>query len=255
EAMYKIPGYDNYYGSPKSRRLGLYAEPPTRYIDEDTVPRDGSELIFQSQIENVLPEVPFLKASHYLQTNSIVFNPYSHEYQAFCRCVVGEFYDMRKTLMTLNLRENYPIDWELSNKDEKDWCLFCLGSELCFKIYPLGLSYTQPSKSRDPLLSLGCYLSQDEIMILIKYLFNWFQMIGMEHAIAKWLYVLLVLQKRYLNEEEEQFFETFRDECGKRLNSANSETMRLHLIYQIINDNFCAVKIVTSFPARAPINE
>ncbi|GFU18642.1 hypothetical protein NPIL_1471 [Nephila pilipes] len=94
-------------------------------------------------------------------------------------------------------------------------------------------------------------------MNLIKYLFNWFQLIGMEHAIAKWLYVLLVLQKRYLNEEEEQFFEIFRDECGKRLNSANSEAVRLHLIYQIINNNFCAVKdkIVTSFQTRPSINE
>ncbi|GFT76864.1 uncharacterized protein NPIL_479591 [Nephila pilipes] len=182
-------------------------------------------------------------------------NPH-YEYQARCERLLREFEDTRKILMEQDLQKMYPLNCEISNKDEEKLCYFCLGYDLFCKIYR-PRSHHQFMESQDPLLNIVSHFTQNDIMILIKYLHRWFVLIGMENAIAKWLYALLSVLKKDLDEEEERFFETFRDECAERLEDCHSsEAMNLHLIYLIIHNYFCAgmYKIVRHFQALGSMN-
>ncbi|GFW98873.1 uncharacterized protein TNCV_4655001 [Trichonephila clavipes] len=121
-------------------------------------------------------------------------------------------------------------------KDEKEWCLYLFGSKICKRICGTCESGIE---GQGPLLSLILYYTQDEVQMLIKLIHQWFLVIGMQKAMAMWLYALLACLETPLDEDFQKFLENFLTDC-KEYRKVDPFDVQVYYITILLFHNFCA---------------
>ncbi|GFU56656.1 uncharacterized protein TNCV_3930491 [Trichonephila clavipes] len=182
----------------------MVIQPPRRHIDLHTIPQDGYEFIHRARLEDDddLENSSLLSKMKALE---LVAKEKARDFSLF-----AEKLQMKKTI----LQQKFPRNREdfYPKSDEVEWCRFLLGSKLCSKIYRTRDTGVQ---GHLPLLSLILYFSQDEIQMLIEYIYQWFLEIGMEEAMCMWLYALFACLEKPVDDNFQQVLEKFHFECKR----------------------------------------
>ncbi|GFY61871.1 uncharacterized protein TNIN_347891 [Trichonephila inaurata madagascariensis] len=212
----------------ENKNSGLVIEPATRAIDMDTVPRDGFEFIHQARLEE---DLMGSNADSNLKVLQLSTREKARDFSFFATKLKTE-----KTV----LKQRFPRCeefWQDEEKDEVGWCQLLLGSELCAEIYEKDDTGVQ---GHLPLLSHILYFSQDEIQMIIKYLYQWFVKIGMKSPIPMWLYALLACLELPVDVDFQQVLEDFQMECKRYLKYEDEYDLHVYFILAILFENFCA---------------
>ncbi|GFS39162.1 hypothetical protein TNIN_52711 [Trichonephila inaurata madagascariensis] len=128
--------------------LALDVQRPTRLINLDTYPQDGSEFIHLSRlIELYTLETPFFSA---------------RQRKMYRYRVVAQLFEKRAMHFKQNratLVKKFPLQFDLpGKKDKKEWCKVCLGSKLYNEIYDEPCN--EEVEGYHPLLSIVSHLEQ-----------------------------------------------------------------------------------------------
>ncbi|GIX74643.1 uncharacterized protein CEXT_646481, partial [Caerostris extrusa] len=172
---------------------GFYVEKPIRKITLDTIPKDGHEFIHLQRLKNYRDDQ--IDAS-----------------QDLGRKKISEFNILRKKFHADKkaLTERFPKQIEVPGDSDEEWCMFCLGSELCSTIYQNKTSCNTSGNLIEghlPLLSIVLHFSQETLMLLLKYHYSWFLIIGMHEDLCMWMYALFVCLENSCNEEYKEILE------------------------------------------------
>ncbi|GFW04640.1 uncharacterized protein TNCV_3066581 [Trichonephila clavipes] len=211
------------------KRGWMVIQPPQRHIDLHTIPQDGYEFIHRARLEedDDLENSSLLSKMKALE---LVAKEKARDFSLF-----AEKLQMKKTI----LQQKFPRNREnvYPKSDEVEWCRFLLGSKLCSKIYRTRDTGVQ---GHLPLLSLILYFSQDEIQMLIEYIYQWFLEIGMEEAMCMWLYALFACLEKPVDDNFQQVLEKFHFECKRYLKHDYKYDVRVYFILVLVYQNFCA---------------
>ncbi|GFQ84272.1 uncharacterized protein TNCT_459631 [Trichonephila clavata] len=121
-------------------------------------------------------------------------------------------------------------------KDEKEWCLYLFGSKICEEIY----GTCEPGiKGHEPLFSFILYYNQDEVKLLITLIYQWFLMIGMKKVMAMWLYALLAVLEKPVDENFQQVLENFFADCKNYMKEDPFDILVYYILILLFH-NFCA---------------
>ncbi|GFW29888.1 uncharacterized protein TNCV_2673381 [Trichonephila clavipes] len=185
------------------KRDGMVIQPPQRHIELHTIPQDGYEFIHRAMLEEDDLENSSLLSK--MKALELVAKEKARDFSLFAAKL-----QMKKTI----LQQKFPRNREdfYPKSDEVEWCRFLLGSKLCSKIYRTRDTGVQ---GHLPLLSLILYFSQDEIQMLIVYIYQWFLEIGMEEAMCMWLYALFACLEKPVDDNFQQVLEKFHFECKR----------------------------------------
>ncbi|GBM82881.1 hypothetical protein AVEN_183738-1 [Araneus ventricosus] len=232
--------------SDKITKKGLFIQHHTRrpysvqfqFIDSDTVPLGGNEFNLKSklkesdvsctQIEELTIEIPQEKEQRHMRQCAIRYAEKFSEYAQILK-KEKEF-----------LKKKFPRKVKIPEVEITDWCLFCLGSRLYSKIYGEKQS-EKPSKEVGhlPVLSIIVHLNQHKVLMVLKYLHDWFLNLGMEESLGMWVYALLACLNKPLDEYNEKFLERFHNSCEIHLKDCDEyEMYRLYRISAIL-EYFC----------------
>ncbi|GFV78916.1 integrase catalytic domain-containing protein [Trichonephila clavipes] len=210
----------------ENKNSGLVIEPATRPIDLDTIPQDGFEFIHQARLQEELVDSV---ADSNLKELELLTKKKARDF-----CLFATELKTKKT----TLQQQFPRDEDFcQKKDEVEWCQFLLGSKLCAEIYETDDTGVQ---GQLPLLSFILYFSQDEIQILIKYIYQWFLKIGMPKPLSMWLYALLACLEIPVDVNFQQVLENFQMECKRYLKYDYAYDVQVYFISDILFENFCA---------------
>ncbi|GFY55423.1 uncharacterized protein TNIN_83391 [Trichonephila inaurata madagascariensis] len=207
----------------------MVVEAPRRHIDLDTIPSDGYEYIHKTR----------LAEDYDLEKNPLVSKMKALELVA--KEKAQDFILFATKLQTKKsiLQQKFPRNSEdfFPKSDEVEWCQFLLGSKLCSKIYRTRDTGVQ---GHLPLLNLILYFSQDEIQMLIEYMYQWFLEIGMEESMSMWLYALFACLEKPVDDNFQQVLENFHFECKRYLKFDYKYDVRVYFILVLLFQNFCA---------------
>ncbi|GFR25373.1 uncharacterized protein TNCT_464001 [Trichonephila clavata] len=213
---------------PQRAPLAFLIERPTRKITANTVPRDGFEFIHKSRQEDLISGALYMLSP---RQKNLVWNR-----------KMADFFKKRAIRLQAdekNLVKNFPLKINLPAKDEKQWCLFCLGSGLYNEVYVEPCD--EKVEANLPLLSIVSHLKQDMVKLVLRYLYRWFLIINMNESIALWVYSLLSYLKHPVDARYQSFLNIFKAEIRKRLSTSKKYNYRrLCLILTILNKNFSA---------------
>lgn len=133
----------------------------------------------------------------------------------------------RRFLKRLNPQEHqFP-------KTEFGWCIFTLGSEWASCIY--GTKHIgRPRYGRQPKINIVIHLKQKEIMYLIKCMWKWFQVIGMDNDLSRWLFALFSCLSKPFDEKAFELLDRFYSDIEAEIADDNEEAVRLYLIRSIM---------------------
>lgn len=216
--------------SPHFMKPVLVVERATRRITLDTVPQDGSEFIHKSRLEEELSLKP-----HEMNERQILKQWAKKKALEFSK------YAIKLQNARAYLINKFPLIYDLPGKDEKKWCLFCLGSELYEEIYkePCG----EKVESHSPILSIVTHLQQSMVKAVLKYLYRWFLAIGMNVSIGRWVYSLFTCLEHPVDERCQKFIEVFKVACKKRMKVCGDKTEQdqLHLIFACLDHHFIEI--------------
>lgn len=223
----------------------LYVEPLHYPMDFKKFPTNGHEYIHQVRLEeaSIFPEV-FQENSESLpvccpeEVAVPKMSPIS--LQQWKRKEANSFSYLAGELKTYKeqLKKNFPPKSVPPIGNEKGWCLFSLGSDLYAKIYVE--EKPQDTDGNFPYLSIVLYLSQKDVVILLEYMKNWLNVIGMDHSLCRWIYSLLACVVKPLNDECEMFLEDLCDDVVQKSKVCDeSEKNQFHLISAILKNYFC----------------
>ncbi|GFT74412.1 uncharacterized protein NPIL_283101 [Nephila pilipes] len=219
----------------KELRKKLYAKqknqnvkPPTRHIDPNTVPQDGSQY---NHISNPREDLAAECTNKDSKGESKL-----HGEQLACEFSI-EAKKLKKSKTTP--QQNCPKKIEnFYEKSDKEWCLFLFGSEICAEIYD---TCTEGIEGHLPHSTSILYFSQDEIKVLIKYIYEWFVLIGMKREMSTWLYALFSsLEKPDEDDEFQEFLEEFLIKLKKYTRKYDCDDLHLYLVVNMLEQNFCA---------------
>ncbi|GFU35919.1 uncharacterized protein NPIL_610561 [Nephila pilipes] len=217
---------DDMYFSQKA----LYVEPPTRHIDLSTIPQDGSEFIHKSRLLEDLA------------VEAVIRNP-KKSWKVSAKKMARVFSSLAAKLKTSKalgiLQKKFPkkTEYFYKKKNDKDWCLFLFGSEICAEIYG---KCKKGMEGHLPVLSCVIYFSQVEIQMIIKLIYQWFLMFGMKDEFSMWLYALLACLDKPVDDDFQEFLEEFRSECKKYVKEQNPADKYAYFISVLLAKNFCA---------------
>ncbi|GBM88922.1 hypothetical protein AVEN_166608-1 [Araneus ventricosus] len=222
----------------------LFVEHPTRPINLKTVPRDGSEFIHKSRLEDanlsfIRKEDPEGKPQEENEQKRM---------RQWARKGAAEFSHYALTFSSdkarAYLKKKFPRKLKFPRNEPaciQEWCVFCLGSKLCSEIY--GEMYEEPSEEIEgnlPFLSIIAHFNQYTAFTVLKNLHEWFLSLGMEESIGRWVYAVFACIRKPLDEDSKELIETFYNDCEKRLKDCDeSERLRLYLISAILEYYFC----------------
>ncbi|CAL1288769.1 unnamed protein product [Larinioides sclopetarius] len=240
----KVSGEDSGDELYQLTQKALFVEHPTRAIDLETVPRDGSEYIHKSRLENA--NLSFIRKED-TEDKPLEENEQKRMRQ-WARKGAAEFSHYALTFSSDKVRaflkKKFPKRLKFPKNgpaNKQRWCVFCLGSKLCSEIY--GEKYEEPSEEVEgnlPFLSIVAHLNQYTAFAVLKNLHEWFLSLGMEESIGRWIYAVFACIRKPLNESSKEFIETFYNDCEKRLKDCDeSERLRLYLISAILEYYFC----------------
>ncbi|GFS53490.1 uncharacterized protein NPIL_44581 [Nephila pilipes] len=207
----------------------LFVQSPTRPITLDMIPQDGNEFIHKSRLEeNCVVRPNELSERQRLKHHG--------------RKMAHEFIEYAAKLNTdkESLRKKFPLTVELPEKDEKEWCKFCLGSEMYNEIYEDEESFNE-KEGHSPLLSIIVHLEQNMVKSVLKFLRRWLKAIGMNKSIGLWLYCLLACLEKPIDQNCLKLITRLKDTCKKQLKICEeSEKQQLHIICEIVDRYFGA---------------
>ncbi|GFR30470.1 uncharacterized protein TNCT_191711 [Trichonephila clavata] len=207
------------------KNRGLYIPPPTRHIDENTVPEDGFEFIHKARLED---ELVHSKAHSPMKKLEVYGKEKAQNFSLFAS----------QLKMKTILQQKFPRKREdFSPKGEVEWCQFLLGSKLCAKIYD---THDTGAPGHLPLLSRILYYGQDEIQMLITYLYQWFLEIGIEKSMCMWLYALFACLEKPVDVNFQEVLENFHIDCKRYLKFDYKYDVRVYFILVLLYQNFCA---------------
>lgn len=223
----------------------LYVEPLPYTIDLEQVPSNGHEYIHQVRLEQM---------KYFPEETKSIFNCYPGDtpdeqkngdvdkltLAQWKRKEARAFSDLALDIKQrrIELMVKFPAQDMPPIGNEKNCCLFCLGSELYAKIYN-GENITH-TEGIYPYMSIVLHLKQEEIIELLTYMTTWINVVGMNHMLCRWLYSLLACVQKPLPHQYEKFLETFYDDLVRRIRNCNeSEKKQLHLISAILYNYFC----------------
>ncbi|GIY46774.1 uncharacterized protein CDAR_494201 [Caerostris darwini] len=140
------------------------------------------------------------------------------------------------------LKFKFPKPDEVPKNGEKEWCMYCLGTELYLAIYKdnsnsaFGNGF---SEGHLPLIPNVIHLSQDTLMTLLRYYHKWFLALGMNDDLCRWVYAILACLKKPLNKNAMGVLDRFYNDCEKHMkNCIEKEKERTALIHGILTDYF-----------------
>lgn len=136
------------------------------------------------------------------------------------------------------LMEKFPCRKFPSITEEKDVCLFCLGSDLYQKVFLSDKVDEAPN--HPPLLSIVLHISQEEIYTLLQYMTVWVMQTDFDHKVCRWIYALLACLQKPVSDECEEFLENFYDFCvGRTKDCDEKEKNQMYLLSSILENYFC----------------
>lgn len=226
------------------KQTALYVEPINYPLDENHFPTNGHEYIHLVQKERAAllsPDTAMEDFVYFLpETNQITKSDSKFDLKKWKISEAKFFGDLAIELKSrkAQLIKKFPKKTFPSVRDEKACCLFCLGSEMYKKIFTD--EEVEHVVSNGPFLSLVLYLSQEDILILLKHLNKWSTIVGMNHEICEWIFGLLACIQKPINDKMDDFLEDFYDSCVEKIvHCKENEKKQLHLISAIINSYFC----------------
>lgn len=227
----------------------LFVQPISHPIDPEKFPADGHEYIHRVRLEEAACFPDFSKEFsdsmpifHVKETEvdavadeikTLTLSEWKAKEANFFSKLAVELKSKKNDLMKKYPKQQFPLI-----ENEKDICLFCLGSELYKKIFTD--ENVAETSGHYPFLSIVLYLSQEEIVTILEYINDWVDKIGMNHTVCRWTYALLACFKKPVSDDCEEFLEYFFDFCISRCKKCNpSEKNQLHLIISILRNYFC----------------
>ncbi|KAF8787310.1 gem-associated protein 2-like [Argiope bruennichi] len=218
----------------------LQVEPATRHLDIHTRAQDGSEFIHISRMED---------AEVNLERNPLPEAPVEDEDKWKRLSMRPAIYQFTRRALEINtkrdqLKIRFPLRLETLldvSACRHDWCAFCLGSKLCSEIY--SESYLAPIEEiagQSPYLSVVLHFDYYTLVLLLKYLHEWFIIIGMKEAIGAWVYSVVACMKKSIGSRVRRLVENFYDDCEEYLKVCEDETEidKLYLISGILDSYF-----------------
>ncbi|KAF8778471.1 Gem-associated protein 2 like protein [Argiope bruennichi] len=202
---------------------GIFLEPAFRHMHLNAVSEDGTEYPIAQivRLEDLKP------------------SGIKRQAREFCYFAATLSCDKERAL----LRKKFPKKLKFPNNRPScmtDWCVFCLGSKLCSKIY--NGRYEEPSEEiegHQPLLSIVVHFNPYRAFLVLKLLHKWFLTIGMEEALGSWIYSVLACIKKPLDERSKELLETLYNDCVQHLkNCDEQEIRRLRLIIAVLESYF-----------------
>jgi len=227
---------------------GLYVEPLNYPIDPEKFPADGHEYIHRVRLEEaaIFSEMdrdfsqcmPMLPKED--KADTTVDNKVKMSLSEWKRKEASSFCDVAIKLKLHRelLMKEFPSQQFPPVKNEKEFCLFCLGSELYKKIF--SDEQVDDTSEHVPLLSIVLHLSQEEILTALEYFSEWTNHVKMDHVVCRWIYALLACLRKPVSDDCEEFLEDFYDKCViKCKNCDQVEKNQLHLVTAILKNYFC----------------
>ncbi|GFU51712.1 uncharacterized protein TNCV_83381 [Trichonephila clavipes] len=206
--------------------LALAVQPPARSITLDILPRDGSEFIHLSRLEELYTMDPCFFTARQKKM---------YKYR-----IAAQFFEKRATQFQVDkaiLIKKFPLEFDLPGKDVKEWCKLCLGSKLYNEIYKEPCN--EEVEACFPSLSIVSHLEQHMVKSLLKYAYRWFMAVNMHDSIAQWVFSLLMCLERPVEERCQKFLDVFKNAMRKRLRACDEcECKQLNLMLAILDLNF-----------------
>ncbi|KAG8193042.1 hypothetical protein JTE90_028154 [Oedothorax gibbosus] len=230
---------------------GFFLEKVTRPITLDTDPKDGFEFIHKSRLEDACldfgPKKEIVNVSpteeNCKQTSSSDLIIWGREQTLQFSHLAHKLKNNRKSLM-----QKFPRTMEFPDLDEKDWCTFCLGSNMCADIFGEDLP-NFVVEGHQPLLSIVLHLDRNQLMQLICWHYKWFKAVHMTidigsidrmiDSIAMWTYALCCNLHKPLGSIYEKQLEELHDSYKEALDSLEDcSRNRVYLIVAILKHYF-----------------
>ncbi|GIX90392.1 uncharacterized protein CDAR_499331 [Caerostris darwini] len=224
-------------------RKKVVLEPLKRCIDLNTVPQDGFEhLYYQRLLEANQKYGTTCFHKDYKPTPKEIFDPSNADpgiHRVIVNSELDKYYDVDTIIDFLELHDalmnnkeylkiKFPEKFTMPD-GERELCNFCLGCNTCASIFYVNDGYYKKNFTRghSPLLSIVVHMHGKKVLLLLKYLYQWFLVIGINKKLFCWVYALLtVLNLPDDDKCNKEFFTEFYNACCMKLKTFNKREKR-----------------------------